>query len=1091
VAPAAASAPATGPGPVQVPGYEILGELGRGGMGVVYKARQIKLNRLVALKMILAGGHAGEAELTRFRAEAEAIARLQHPHIVQVYEVGEHDGRPFFSLEFCPGGSLAKKLAGTPLPPREAARLVETLARAVQAAHQANVVHRDLNPANVLLAGDGTPKVTDFGLAKQMDQAGQTASNAVMGTPSYMAPEQAGGQSKAVGPAADLHALGAILYEVLTGRPPFKAATMMDTLVQVVADDPVPPTRLNAKVPRDLETICLKCLEKDPRKRYATAAALAEDLERFQAGEPILARPAGVAERALKWVRRRPMVAGLLAAVLLVSALGIAAFVWAFGQALVARDDARYQAKTAKDQEILARKAEAKARDQEGIARQQWDRAEMERLRAEAALHAIQIDGALRAWQQHDVAGAERILAGVKQPLQRTWEQRYLRGLCDRKARPLLGHRSQVNSVAISADGKRIVSGGGGERQPGEVMVWDAGTGRLQHSLKGHRLGVTSVAISADGKRIVSGSYDRAVKVWDAETGLAEHTLGGHKNWVRSVAISADGKRIVSGSWDGTVKVWGGAGGVQFTLHMGKGAHVSGVAISAGGNGIVGGSLEGTVKVWDAETGMEKLTLQGHTKDLELGASTVGLLGSPPGRGPLLAASTCYPGRARNKPVSDVALSPDGRRIVSVSLDSALNPMQLWGAFEVWDAQTGKKYLAFRGHASGVHGVAFSADGKRIVSGGNDGTVRVWDAETGQEKLTLRGHTNHVSGVTFSPDRKRIISGSSDRTVRVWDAETDLEQLTLRGHSGPVSSAAISASGKRLVSGSYDKTVKVWDADAGLVKYTLEGHAGPVSSVAFSADGKRIASGSSDKTVKVWDAQTGAEEFTLRGHKGTVSSVMFSADGKHVVSCGYDKTVKVWDAATGLEKRTLKGGNGSFSVVAISADGQRIAAGVGTIGRETVTMWQGNKLGVGVRVWDARTGEEKLTLKTYQPVSGLAFSADGKRIVSASYDRTVKVWDAQTGEEQLSLRGHTDMIASVAISADGARIASGGFGGAVKVWDAKTGQEKLTLKGHLGVINGLAFSADSTRLVSASHDKTVKVWDAPPADEKAKAPARP
>src|SRR5262249_35934046 len=271
--------------------YEILEEIGRGGMGVVYKARQVRAKRVVALKMILSGAHAGAAELGRFRTEAEAVARLQHPHIIQIYEVGEQDGRPFFSLEFCPGGSLDRKLAGTPLPPREAAALVEKLTLGIQAAHTKGIVHRDLKPANVLLAEDGTPRVTDVGLAKKPGGVGQTAPGAAMGTPSYRAPEQGSGQGKQVGPAADVYALGAILYECLTGRPPFRGPTPLDTLLQVVADEPVPPARLQSRVPRDLETICLKCLQKDPYRRYASAADLAEDLRRYQAGEPITARP--------------------------------------------------------------------------------------------------------------------------------------------------------------------------------------------------------------------------------------------------------------------------------------------------------------------------------------------------------------------------------------------------------------------------------------------------------------------------------------------------------------------------------------------------------------------------------------------------------------------------------------------------------------------------------------------------------------------------------------------------------------------------------------------------------------------------------
>jgi tRNA A-37 threonylcarbamoyl transferase component Bud32 len=319
------------PGPVSIPGFEVLGELGRGGMGVVYKARQTKLGRLVALKMILTGGHASEADLTRFVTEAESIARLQHPNIVQIYEVGEFGGLPFFSLEFCPGGSLDKKLAGTPMSPREAAALVETLARAMQAAHDKGVIHRDLKPANVLLAEDGTPKVTDFGLAKKLDDAaGQTASGAIMGTPSYMAPEQAGGKSKDIGPHTDVYTLGAILYELLTGRPPFRAATSLDTIMQVVSDEPVSPRQLQSKTPPDLETVCLKCLQKEPRKRYATAEELAQDLRRFQAGEPIQARPVGRVERAAKWVRRNPVLAGM-AAVVVLALLGGTAVSTGFG----------------------------------------------------------------------------------------------------------------------------------------------------------------------------------------------------------------------------------------------------------------------------------------------------------------------------------------------------------------------------------------------------------------------------------------------------------------------------------------------------------------------------------------------------------------------------------------------------------------------------------------------------------------------------------------------------------------------------------------------------------------------------------------
>ncbi|HEX4607824.1 MAG TPA: serine/threonine-protein kinase, partial [Urbifossiella sp.] len=312
------AAPGPAAGVPSIPGYEIAGVLGRGGMGVVYRARHLALKRTVALKVVSAGGHAGPRELARFRIEAEAVARLQHPNIVQIHETGAADGRPYCALEFIDGGTLESRVAGRPMPARDAARTAEVLARAMQLAHSRNVVHRDLKPSNVLLAADGTPKITDFGLARQLDSdGGETQAGAVMGTPSYMAPEQAAGRAHEAGPPADVYALGAILYACLSGRPPFKGATVVETLDQVRTQEPVPPSRRHPGVPPDLETICLKCLRKEPENRYASAAELADDLGRFLRGEPVLARPVGKVERAAKWVKRNPVPAAALAVVVL------------------------------------------------------------------------------------------------------------------------------------------------------------------------------------------------------------------------------------------------------------------------------------------------------------------------------------------------------------------------------------------------------------------------------------------------------------------------------------------------------------------------------------------------------------------------------------------------------------------------------------------------------------------------------------------------------------------------------------------------------------------------------------------------------
>ena len=355
-----------------VPGYDLLGELGRGGMGVVYKARDQNLKRTVALKMILSGAHASDEDMQRFQIEAEAVAKLQHPNIVQIYEVSEHEGRPYIALEFADGGSLDQKIAGKPQDQQESAELIETLSGAMQLAHENDIIHRDLKPANILLTTDGEPRITDFGLAKRMDEdSNQTKSGAVMGTPSYMAPEQAGGKSETLGPATDTYALGAILYHLLTGRPPFQAATQLDTIMQVLTEEPVAPRKLNPALAVDLETICLKCLEKDVHRRYESAAALGEDLRRFQSGEPILARPVTVVERSWKWAKRRPAVAGMISVVVLALVSLIAGGLWYNAQLVTERNIAQKQRKLAETRETEAKLAQQKEAEQRKLAQKQ------------------------------------------------------------------------------------------------------------------------------------------------------------------------------------------------------------------------------------------------------------------------------------------------------------------------------------------------------------------------------------------------------------------------------------------------------------------------------------------------------------------------------------------------------------------------------------------------------------------------------------------------------------------------------------------------------------------------------------------------
>ena len=543
----------------QVPGYEILRELGRGGMGVVYLAQQSALGRQVALKMILHADQAGAEVLDRFRAEARAVASLRHPNIVQIHEVSEHNGQPFFSLELVEGGSLARRLDGKPQPPTEAARLVELLARAIQAAHLQSIVHRDLEPANILLdaapLADCVPKIADFGLAKDLtDASGRTRTGAAVGTPAYMAPEQASAKAGKVGPMTDVYALGVILYEMLCGRPPF-VGDVHSVVADVVATEPLAPRRLNRQVPRDLETICLKCLQKEPRQRYGSAWELAEELRRYQQGEPIQARPLRLGGRLLRWARRRPALAAVYALLLLVLGLGGlgsgAVLLWqraeeargeadrkrreavkaqevaekARGQlaqekrtteaALKLTEGAREEAERKRAEAVKARTETEKARLAVAYEKQQTEAAlkqeqdALQRLAKASYYHRVEI--AHRDWRDNDVARAELLLDACPKKL-RGWEWFYVKRLCHSHLLNLEGHTFPVDSVAFSPDGKRLVSGS----RDDTVKVWDAQTGQEALSLKGHTNTVSSVAFSPDGKRIVSGSWDKTVKVWGA-----------------------------------------------------------------------------------------------------------------------------------------------------------------------------------------------------------------------------------------------------------------------------------------------------------------------------------------------------------------------------------------------------------------------------------------------------------------------------------------------------------------------------------------------------------------------------------------------
>jgi WD40 repeat protein/serine/threonine protein kinase len=1061
---------------VHIGPYKLLQQIGEGGMGTVYMAEQQEpVRRKVALKIIKPGMGSAQV-IARFEVERQALALMDHQNIARVLDAGTtEDGRPYFVMELVHGVSITRFCDDYQLTPRQRLELFIPVCHAIQHAHQKGIIHRDIKPSNVLVTlydDKPVPKVIDFGVAKAIEQPLTektlfTQFGGMVGTFEYMSPEQAELNALGVDTRSDVYSLGVLLYELLTGTTPLEKKRLrtaaLDELVRLIREEepPRPSTRLSSSgtlaevaaarrtepaqlsrlVRGELDWIVMRALEKDRSRRYDSASSLARDVECYLHDEPVQAGPPSAAYRLRKFVKRNRGVVLAAAVVLLTLVAGVIGTTVGLVRAL----QSEQRAVTARDEEIRQREravlaekdaierandaitARKDADREKKTAEEERDRARFQALRAEGARHVFQIDQALRAWGQHDVIEAERLLATVEEPLHQSWEQRHVRDLCRRQALPLTGHSFSVWSVALSHDGKQVISGAGRIGQPGEVKVWDATTGQNLLTLTGHSDQVSSVAISADGSRIVSASLDRTVRVWDAE-GHHLRTLEGHTLGVFSVAISADGKRIASGDGDfekpGEIKVWDAETGKEKLSLKGHANYVHSVAISADGQWIVSGGGDGTVRVWDAATGERKHNLKKHT-----------------------AA------------VMSVAISPDGKRLVSGGYDRAVR---------VWDSQTGHELRSHQ-HTGFVTSVAISGDSQRLVAGSQDGrAVKVWNLATGEELLTLLGHTAFVNGVAISHDGKRIVSGSFDRTVRVWDISARQDQLSFKAPTDRLLSLAMDRAGRRLATSfaSTPGTMKVWDTATCRDTLTLETF---TRGVALSADGKRIVTGSefgNDPPLgKVWDAATGRQVLTLQGHEFGVWSMAFSADGRRIATGSMDTTVKVWDAQTGLELRTLKGHTFPVYSVAFSADGKRLVSG---------------SYDNTARVWDAVTGKELYVLTGHkQPVHCVAISGDGQWIASASEDQTVKVWDASTGKVLHTLEGHTGRVDSVAISADSQRIASAGADATVRIWDARTGQEKIILKGHAGAIRGIAFSEDGQSLVSASEDGTIKVWAAP------------
>ncbi len=1035
--------------------YELLEEIARGGMGVVYKARQVSLDRLVAVKMILAGQFATPAFVQRFRTEASAAAVLHHPNIVAIHEVGVHAGQHYFSMDFVDGPSLAALVGHVPLPARRAAQYLKTIAEAIHYAHEQGILHRDLKPSNVLIDANDQPRITDFGLAKRFGvppsggqsvelarasplpgalpaEAGTpnelTLSGQMVGSPNFMPPEQATAKHGKVGRYSDVYALGGILYHLLTARPPFQADSLEVIVSQVLTVEPVSPRLLNPTVPRDLETICLKCLEKEPSRRYATAQALADELSRFLGGEPILARPASRPGRAWRWGQRQPVGAGLMAALILVFVLGLNGVVW------------------------------------------QWRRAESQRTRAEAGellarenAYAADIKLAQLALMDNDVGQAVSLL-NKHRPARnsetglaprpsrlasdlRHWEWRYLWLLCqgDELLR-LHRYPDPIGAVAVSKDGKLLAVQTGGDK----VALWDLTTQRPVTEFAD--AGLKALAFSPDDRLLaVAGRNARGeptVDLWDMQTRKLGTTLN-HSAPVRSLAFSPDGQLLATFDDTGTTEVveWRSSHILtRLTALPPRRSEAGAVTFSPDGNRLAVGEDYGTIRVVGWPSG-SVIPIQTQTSD----------------------------------GVTALAFSPDSKVLAAGFAYSS-------GTIHLWDSGSGEPRGQLTNHTGFVCALAFSPDGQRLASASADQTIRIWSIPEQAQLGRLQGHQGEVLALTFvPPDGRTLISGCKDGWVYVWDSTADSR---VSGHTNIVISPpsvphaplvvnrfgiAFTPDSRSFITTELDGTLGVWDARSVQLTERLSALGTNNWGVALSPDGRWLAAGDIAGKIHIWDWRARRRVVSLEVPFEWAGFLRFSRSG-HFLSARVffnddSAKVRIWRTGGWEEVPLALVQQKGILSVDLAPDDRRLAAGYAD-GR--------------VKLWSFPAGQHEVTYRQhYGWVFGICFSEDGRVLASGGEDRTVTLWDVVARRESATWRRPIAAALSVAFSSDGRRLATGGggTGDAVKLWDLATHRELLTLPAEGFFFSDVAFSPDGNTLVATSLAGIAHLWRAPSWEE--------
>ena len=1050
-----------------LPGYEILGELGRGGMGVVYRARQTKLNRFVALKMLLNAESADLVDVVRFRSEAEAVAAVRHPHVVQVHEFGHSEGKPYLVLEYLPGGSLHSRIRTlAPIAPLHSATLVEKLARAVQAAHAAGIVHRDLKPGNVLYDEAGEPRITDFGLAKRVSlQITQTL--AVMGTPAYMSPEQANGLTKYVGPPTDIYALGIILYECLTGHPPFAGDDSVSVLHQVLHDSPKSIRAQVAGVPRDLELICLKCLEKEAGDRYLTAAALADDLGRYRAGQPVLVRAAGPFERAVKWARRRPTMATVYALsvlVLLVATVGLGIFgLWR--QAVHARDEAdghSQKAELAKADADDQRRGAEDSRDR--LAAQNREIAEARRL-IEVSLASEQ---AANAEAQASARIAREATAKTEAAKETLETLSYLRnvGFANLetrqgnvlRARQLLdncpvarrdwewwhayraAHEDAASGVTNAVASDLAFPGRGVDvtavDESGILTAFDMESGRgvPKAMVPGVRTKQFS-RLSEDASRVLTVRYSGAkasdiATVWDGKTGKPLAVLPATGKWPRSAALSADGTRVLIGFDDPPhLTAYDVPSGEALAKLDGycpterTGLNRAGTRAISARQTKRDGAFDYEVLIWDTATG-EVLAKHGSKSEMP----------------------------------SAMALDAEGS-VAAIGYYS--------GALVLFDVRTKKAIESDKAHTGSVLAVAVARDGKRVASSGDDGIVRVCNPQTGALEQLLRGHSKRVLSLKFDPAGRYIASTDAAQRFFVWDLQ-GTKQAIVKLQLPPQMKGRIVAekSGTRCFAFGDGGDAFQWNAGTGDIHRVTPPANAKFVAFAFDPVGTRFAAADDRGVVHIWDAPGTVAHDLPRlessklfreiggGLKVAVETLAFSADGKRLlVADGW--RIAIFDSKT---REQIYSREARHVVACLSDDGGTAAA-----------SWHG-----AITVWtfDSDAVREFATPGT-DWVSSLAIAPDSAGLAAGTREWGLFLFDlADTGAKGVArprakLEGHCAAVRSLAFHPKGHRLASGADDGAIKVWDTASGHESIGVNIFVREpIRSLLFGAGGNEIIA-------------------------